>query len=283
MTLIDFTASNVQRPAAMDALAQQATTRGIDRPSCSRSASCSRSCSSPRPPTARACSSSAASRRRSIARSTPTASRSPSGRRWRFGATLQIGETFHAVLLDSDLLDAQLGNPTAARPYSLALRNALFTVTGPRSLVLFGVLENGRLTSGLLALTHDIYRYLPTLPDPYVASYTGLPARVGGGRVRGRPAGAHRLRQVARPVSAPPRCARSGGPARFRLLQAHAGRDPDPPGRAAGTPKLPDRRRHVRARPARARPRRDDAPAPGQAARRRPRPGDDARAGGPSG
>ena len=91
-----------------------------------------------------------------------------------FGATLQIGETFHAVLLDSDLLDAQLGNPTAARPYSLALRNALFTVTGPRSLVLFGVLENGRLTSGLLALTHDIHRYLPTLPDPYVASYTGL-------------------------------------------------------------------------------------------------------------
>ena len=90
-----------------------------------------------------------------------------------FAAMLQIGETFHAVLLDNDLFDSHLGTPMVARPYSLALRNALFTVTGPRSLVLFGVLEKGRITKGLLALTHDIYRYLPTLPDPYVASYTG--------------------------------------------------------------------------------------------------------------
>ncbi len=58
--------------------------------------------------------------------------------------------------------------------YSLALRNALFSVSRPRSLALVGVLEEGRLTSGRLALTHDIYRYLPTLPDPYVASYTGF-------------------------------------------------------------------------------------------------------------
>ena len=89
-----------------------------------------------------------------------------------FAATLQVGETFHAVLLDSDLFDGQLGSPDPARRYSLALRNALFTVTGPRSLTLFGVLEQGRITRGLLALAHDIYRYLPTLPDPYVASYT---------------------------------------------------------------------------------------------------------------
>ena len=91
-----------------------------------------------------------------------------------YAATLQIGETFHAVLLDTDLLDLQISNPIAVQRYSLALRNALFTVTPPRSLVLFGVLEEGRITSGLLALTHDIYRYLPTLPDPYVASYTGF-------------------------------------------------------------------------------------------------------------
>ena len=89
-----------------------------------------------------------------------------------FAATLQIGETFHAVLLDNDLLDGPFADP--ARQYSLALRNALFTVTGPRRLALFGVLEKGRITKGLLALTHDIYRYLPTLPDPYVASYTAF-------------------------------------------------------------------------------------------------------------
>ncbi len=87
-----------------------------------------------------------------------------------FAATLQIGETFHAVLLDAELYDGMGANVFAR--FSLALRNALFTVGAPRSIALFGILEEGRLTSGLLALTHDIYRFLPTLPDPYVASYT---------------------------------------------------------------------------------------------------------------
>jgi hypothetical protein len=91
-----------------------------------------------------------------------------------FGATVQIGKTFHAAVLDTDLLDIQFGSPLAFGRHSLALSNALFTVSPPRSLVLFGVLENSRITSGLLALTHDIYRYLPTLPDPYVSSYTGF-------------------------------------------------------------------------------------------------------------
>lgn len=91
-----------------------------------------------------------------------------------FGATLQIGKTFHAAVVDTDLLDVQFGSPSAFERYSLALRNALFTVSPPRSLVLFGVLEESRIISGLLALTHDIYRYLPTLPDPYVSSYTGF-------------------------------------------------------------------------------------------------------------
>ena len=91
-----------------------------------------------------------------------------------FAATLQIDKTFHAVVFDPDLLDVQFGSPLAFERHSLALRNALFTVSPPRSLALFGVLENGRITSGLLAVTHDIYRYLPTLPDPYVSSLTGF-------------------------------------------------------------------------------------------------------------
>ena len=89
-----------------------------------------------------------------------------------FGATLQIGKTFRAAVLDTDLLDIEFGSPSAFERYSLALRNALFTVSPPRSLVLFGELLEGRIINGLLALTHDIYRYLPTLPDPYVSSYT---------------------------------------------------------------------------------------------------------------
>lgn len=91
-----------------------------------------------------------------------------------FAATLQIGKTFHATAVDTDLLDIQFGSPLAFGRYSLALRNALFTVSPPRSMALFGVLENSRIVSGRLALTHDIYRYLPTLPDPYVSSYTGF-------------------------------------------------------------------------------------------------------------
>jgi len=91
-----------------------------------------------------------------------------------FGATLQIDKTFHATVLDTDLLDIQSGSPSAFERYSLALRNALFTVSPARSVVLFGVLAEGRIISGLLALTHDIYRYLPTLPDPYVSSYAGF-------------------------------------------------------------------------------------------------------------
>jgi len=91
-----------------------------------------------------------------------------------FATTLQIGTKFQAAVLDSDVLDTQFGSPLAFEHYSLALRNAFFTVSPPRSLVLFGALENGRMVSGLLALTHDIYRYLPTLPDPYVSSFTGF-------------------------------------------------------------------------------------------------------------
>jgi hypothetical protein len=88
-----------------------------------------------------------------------------------FAAMLLSGETLRAVLLDNDLLsDAAPG--AAERGHSIALRNALFTVGSPRSLALIGELEGGRLTKGVLALGHDIWRYLPTLPDPYVASYT---------------------------------------------------------------------------------------------------------------
>ena len=50
-----------------------------------------------------------------------------------------------------------------------------FSPSAPRvRLALFGDLENGRITKGFLTLTHDIYGYLPTLPDPYVSSYTGI-------------------------------------------------------------------------------------------------------------
>ena len=91
-------------------------------------------------------------------------------------ATLQNGADFQALLLDNDLLFD--GNPNKAGAFerhSLALRNAFFSISRPYSLFLFGKLENGNeITKGVVALMFGIYEYLPTLPDPYVASYTAF-------------------------------------------------------------------------------------------------------------
>jgi hypothetical protein len=93
-----------------------------------------------------------------------------------FAAILQNGADFQALLLDNDLLFD--GNPNKAGAFerhSLALRNALFSVSRPYSLFLFGNLENGNeVIKGVVALMFGIYEYLPTLPDPYVASYTAF-------------------------------------------------------------------------------------------------------------
>jgi hypothetical protein len=99
-----------------------------------------------------------------------------------FASVLQAGDRFRAMLLDNDLLEEEAGK--TPHIYSLALRNAVFKVSGARSLTLFGDLDDGRLTKGTLTLTHDIGLYLPTLPDPYVASYTPYlqdPASLGFG------------------------------------------------------------------------------------------------------
>jgi hypothetical protein len=104
-----------------------------------------------------------------------------------FAATLQTDDTFHALLFDNDALEDEILSQRPPRQYSLILRNAVFAVGGPRSLALFGDLDNGRITKGTLALTHDIHRYLPTLPDPYVATYTPYlrdPAALGFGRLQ---------------------------------------------------------------------------------------------------
>ena len=86
----------------------------------------------------------------------------------------QTGTSFRALLLDSDLLFD--GNPNkleAYKRYSIALRNALFHVSPPYSLFLSGDLQDdNNITKGVVALTYGIHAYLPTLPDPYVASYT---------------------------------------------------------------------------------------------------------------
>jgi hypothetical protein len=88
----------------------------------------------------------------------------------------QTGADFRASLFDNDLLfDGNFNKPEAYQRHSIALRNAFFSVTKPYSLFLTGELHNdNQLTKGVVAMTYGIYVYLPTLPDPYVASYTSL-------------------------------------------------------------------------------------------------------------
>lgn len=98
-------------------------------------------------------------------------------------SVVQTAKTFRAFLYDNDLLfDGNPAKPGAIDRCSVILRNALFNATRPYSLFLMGELEgDNEITKGLVTLLQGIYVYLPTLPDPYVASYTGI--------VRGRLAG----------------------------------------------------------------------------------------------
>jgi hypothetical protein len=101
---------------------------------------------------------------------------------------IQSGKSFRAILLDNDLLfDGDFQKQDAFKRCSVILRNALFNVSRPYSLFLYGTLQGDeKITKGTLALQFGIHLYLPTLPDPYVASYTMFlrdPAAVEFGNV----------------------------------------------------------------------------------------------------
>ncbi len=99
------------------------------------------------------------------------------------GAIVQNQKDFSVLLLDTDLLyDGNPASTQLSKRYSLALRNALFTTTTPYSLFLTGSLQDdNHVTKGGLALMFGIRMYLPTLPDPYVSSFTSF-MRDGAGR-----------------------------------------------------------------------------------------------------
>ena len=86
----------------------------------------------------------------------------------------QTARSFRASLFDNDLLfDGDFTKKEAFERCSVILRNALFNVSRPYGFFLTGTLKgDDQITKGLLALQFGIYLYLPTLPDPYVASYT---------------------------------------------------------------------------------------------------------------
>jgi hypothetical protein len=105
---------------------------------------------------------------------------------------VQSGSAFRALLMDTYLFfGGNATNPGAFQKCSIVLRNALFSVTPPMGLFLFGDLQNDNaITTGNMTLTFGIYGYLPTLPDPYAASYTAFLQRLeAGGFANGPSAG----------------------------------------------------------------------------------------------
>ncbi len=81
-----------------------------------------------------------------------------------------------AALFDDNILVDALdpGNirpVSPGKPTSIAIRNALFSVTPVNSALLFAVLRDEEMVqSGALLLGMGLYTLLPTLPDPYAAN-----------------------------------------------------------------------------------------------------------------
>ncbi len=74
----------------------------------------------------------------------------------------------------------------ALKLQSIALENALFTVSPVNGCLLFGECDEQwkKVTTGTLFLTFGMYSYLPTLPDPYLANLNVLLRQFqGGGRI----------------------------------------------------------------------------------------------------
>ncbi len=88
-----------------------------------------------------------------------------------------------------DALDPQQTWPVApGEAISLAIRNALFTITPVNGLFLFARLRDEEMVeTGTLLLAFGLYGVLPTLPDPYAANTRWLRNQIRDGQRLGRP------------------------------------------------------------------------------------------------
>lgn len=87
-------------------------------------------------------------------------------------------------LLDDNVLQdaASIGGSATAQPIALALSNALFKVSPPNGVLLFGTLSEdfSSVDGGFLFLTFGLFAYVPTLPDPYAANLGVLRRQLRG-------------------------------------------------------------------------------------------------------
>lgn len=90
---------------------------------------------------------------------------------------LSGGKNGRRIMLIEDDVQADPANPNIAgaaqqvRLFSIALENALFTVSPVKTFILFGECDDSMtdVKRGNFILVFTLYSYLPTLPDPYVA------------------------------------------------------------------------------------------------------------------
>lgn len=74
------------------------------------------------------------------------------------------------------LVEGTLDPPAGGRGVAFALVNAVLRTTYPNGFLLYGPYDGIRLASGRIILTYGLLGVLPTLPDPYAASYGSLAA-----------------------------------------------------------------------------------------------------------
>lgn len=85
-----------------------------------------------------------------------------------------IGVLFAATAQGTFLLiDGQL-QPLSQSPIAFALVNAVLRVTPPSSIVLYGVYDGTTLDPAAVLLGYRLLALVPTLPDPYAASYGSI-------------------------------------------------------------------------------------------------------------
>jgi hypothetical protein len=75
------------------------------------------------------------------------------------------------------LIEGDLDPPTNAfRGTAFALVNAVLRTSFPTHILIFGAYDGASMVNGRIVLNFDLRGIVPTLPDPYAASYASLPA-----------------------------------------------------------------------------------------------------------
>lgn len=72
------------------------------------------------------------------------------------------------------LIEGALEPPSQAKVVAFALENAVLRAGYPTAFLLYGSYDGVTIAAGKIVLTYGLFGIIPTLPDPYAASYSSL-------------------------------------------------------------------------------------------------------------